>query len=263
MNEKDIWLTPKQIRAKIGISDSTLRRWANEKKVKFITPTSNHRLYHYGSIVGASRNGYKEGDKRITYCYCRVSSIKQNEDLTRQKQYMQQQFPDATVVSDIGSGINWRRPNFCKLVDDSINGKVEKIIVAHRDLLCRFGFELLEQIFKICKVQLMVLDKDEQKSSSDELAEDLLSIIHVFNCKQMGKRRYGTTNTKCINKIQQQESQKRETEEASKETNKENSCEKTKEKTKENTQETNTSRQGGTIKPTKNNNRKKRTQKKI
>lgn len=77
MNDaNDRWLTPKQIRSKIGISDSTLRRWANDNKVKFITPTSSHRLYHYGSIIGNIKNGNIEDNKKITYCYCCVSSIK-------------------------------------------------------------------------------------------------------------------------------------------------------------------------------------------
>lgn len=200
MNDKTIWVTPKQIREKLGVCDATLRRWANNHQVDYITPVSNHRLYNINTILKLSSNIDIQRDVHVDtkreYCYCRVSSTKQQNDLDRQKIYMQQQFPAFTVVSDVGSGINWKRPMLRKLVAESINGKVKTIVVAHRDRLCRFGFELLEHVFETCGVKLLVLNGEQHSSTSNELVEDLLSIIHVFNCREMGKRRYSTTNAK-------------------------------------------------------------------
>lgn len=189
-NVPDQWLTPKQIRERLKISDSTLRRWANENRVSYITPVSSHRLYNINAILKISSDESAGINQRQEICYCRVSSAKQSNDLVRQKKLMQQQFPSFTIVTDIGSGLNWKRSGFSKLVVDAINGKIKTIAVAHRDRLCRFGFELLELIFSKCGVKLVVLDRSEQSSPSGELAEDLLAIIHVFNCRQMGKRRY-------------------------------------------------------------------------
>ena len=203
-DDKIQWLTPKQVREQLKVSDSTLRRWANEGQVEYITPISKHRLYNLKSIIKLSgkhneTNTDDKRSKRKSYCYCRVSSAKQSDDLQRQIKFMQSQFPDYEVVSDIGSGLNWKRNGFRKMVSESINGNVEKIVIAHRDRLCRFGFEMLEFIFKECEVELMVLNQNEQRSESTELAEDLLSIIHIFNCRQMGKRRYKTKDPKSTN----------------------------------------------------------------
>lgn len=197
-NDKIQWITPKKFREQLKISDSTLRRWADAGKVNFITPVSNHRLYDIKSIINTVKTDSENdsGGKTDTgksFCYCRVSSIKQKDDLNRQIQYMQSKFPNHSIVSDIGSGLNWKRHNFRKLVSESIDGNVKEIVIAHRDRLCRFGFEMLEFIFEKCNVKLLVLNNGEltkEHSESTELADDLLSIIHIFNCRQMGKRRY-------------------------------------------------------------------------
>lgn len=73
---------------------------------------------------------------------------------------------------------------------------VSEIVVAHRDRLARFAFDLLEHIFKACGVKLVVDDPDSEsghavRDDSQQLAEDLLSIVHVFSCRQYGKRKYG------------------------------------------------------------------------
>lgn len=219
-NDQNLWLTPKQVREKLKVSDSTLRRWANTDKVKFITPVSNHRLYDYNSLIGTINKTAQAASSKKDYCYCRVSSAKQSNDLVRQKDFMQQKFPTYTVVSDIGSGINWKRPNFRKLVAESINGKVGTIVVAHRDRLCRFGFELLEFTFETCNVKLVVLDNIKHSSESTELAEDLLSIIHIFNCRQMGKRRYSGKNRTLAGDSNQKENTSQENETSSEKKNK-------------------------------------------
>ena len=39
-----------------------------------------------------------------TVCYCRVSGKKQSADLDRQVAFMRERYPDAEIVSDVGSG---------------------------------------------------------------------------------------------------------------------------------------------------------------
>jgi len=75
-------------------------------------------------------------------------------------------------------------------------GNIEEIVVAHRDRLCRFAYELLEFIFETNKVRLLVLDSDTGESESGELADDILSIIHVYSRRAMGKRRYTSKKDK-------------------------------------------------------------------
>ena len=71
------------------------------------------------------------------FVYARVSSPKQKEDLERQKQYLLSQFPNHHLISDIGSGINFKRPGLHSLLERSSRGLVKEVVVAHRDRLCR------------------------------------------------------------------------------------------------------------------------------
>jgi len=42
-------------------------------------------------------------------CYCRVSSRKQKEDLERQIEFMKKEYPFHEVITDIASGLNFKR----------------------------------------------------------------------------------------------------------------------------------------------------------
>ena len=77
-----------------------------------------------------------------------------------------------------------------------MRGEVEEVVVFHRDRLCRFGFELLEFIFSKNSTKLVVHEEGDLKSATEELAEDVMAIIHVFSCRQLGKRKYQNKSVK-------------------------------------------------------------------
>ncbi len=185
------YISGKKVKATIGISDQTLRRLADKNKINFVKSVTGKRFYDIDSIISVhNRQNNKEDKIRKKICYCRVSSKKQSYDLQRQITSMQTKYPDYQVYTDIGSGINWKRKSFSKLLSESYNGIIEEIVIAHQDRLSRFAFGLLENIFKLHGTKLTVLNKSKYQSPEQELSEDLLSIIQIFNCKQMGRRRY-------------------------------------------------------------------------
>mgnify|MGYP001567129410 FL=1 len=77
---------------------------------------------------------------------------------------MQQQFPNHEIIKDIGSGINFKRPGLLKIITASLNGELNEIVVAHKDRLTRFAFDLLEWLFKQHNTKLVVLDNRIFKS---------------------------------------------------------------------------------------------------
>jgi predicted site-specific integrase-resolvase len=166
----------------LGVCANTLRKWADDGKIKFIRNPAGQRLYDVSSIEQSSSTCK-------SYCYCRVSSQKQADDLERQKDFMRNRYPQYDVISDIGSGINFKRKNLLYLLEQASLGNVKEIVVAHRDRLCRFGFELIEWFFNKYNVKLVVLD-DSKSSPQQELITDLLSIITVFSCRIHGLRKY-------------------------------------------------------------------------
>ena len=166
----------------LGLHPHTLRKYADEGKIKSIKNEAGQRLYDVES--------YQRGATRATLvCYCRVSSPKQRDDLARQVNFMPQQHPDAEIIQDIGSGINFKRKGLQALLVRFMRGEQLTIVVACRDRLCRFGFELFEFMAQQNRGQIVVLDRTVYCPET-ELTTDLLAILHVFSCRMHGLRSY-------------------------------------------------------------------------
>lgn len=175
-------LTSKKTCIKLGIHANTLRKWADNGQIKYIRTPAGQRLYDIDDFLSKST-----GRKRVVYC--RVSSKNQKDDLHSQTKYMRAQFPNHECIEDIGSGLNFKRKGFRTLLEQIMSGDVEEVVIAYKDRLCRFGFELLEQVASKHNTKLVVLNKVEL-SPEDELVKDLLAIIRVFSCRLYGLRKY-------------------------------------------------------------------------
>ena len=68
-----------------------------------------------------------------------------------------------------------------------------QIVVAHRDRLARFGFELIQWLVQQNGGEVLVLNQPDASPES-ELTEDLLAILHTFSCRMHGLRRYRGSN---------------------------------------------------------------------
>ena len=181
----------------LKVTPQTLRDWASKDKIRSIRTPSGQRHYNKEDvfkIVGISTPIKQK--KRIIYC--RVSSKKQMDDLERQTDFLKSKYPSYIVVTDIASGINWKRKGLKTILEQSMLGDVEEIVVAHRDRLCRFAFELLEFIFNKSGTKLIIHNENTEKSTDQELADDILSIVHVYSCRNMGRRRYSNPKNKVI-----------------------------------------------------------------
>lgn len=188
MNEEK-FCTGKEVKKILRVSDTTLHRWVEENKIRAIRTPAGQRRYYFSDIQ-VILNSHNHSPQKQKIAYCRVSSSKQMDDLERQQSFFRQQFPDHQLVTDVASGINWKRKGLRSILERAMQGHLSEVVVAHRDRLCRFSFELLEWIFSSNGVKLVVLDKEESQSTEYELANDILSIVHVYSCRQMGRRRY-------------------------------------------------------------------------
>lgn len=183
------YISTKEARLLLGVSIDTLRSWDEQGKIDTIRTPSGFRKYNKQdvyNILGWTLPVTKK--KKIAYC--RVTSKNQQDDLERQVNFFRSNYPDYEVVSDIGSGINWKRKGLDTILELAFQGNIDTVMVAHRDRLCRFAFELLENIIKKGGGKLLVLDREEEKSPDQELADDVLSIIQVYSCRKNGRRKY-------------------------------------------------------------------------
>ena len=102
---------------------------------------------------------------------------------------MRERYPDARVVTDVGGGLNFQRKGLGALLERLHRGDKLRIVVAHRDRLARFGFDLIRWMAQQNGGEIVVLG-DTDYSPQQELTEDILAILHTFSCRLHGLRRY-------------------------------------------------------------------------
>ena len=174
----------------LGVSAQTLRNWDNNGKLHPHHTSSNGYRYYSHEQLNQVMNVKPNLDREVIG-YCRVSSNKQKDDLQRQienmKLYLTAQGKPFKIISDIGSGINYKKKGLKELLKLITQNKVEKVVILYKDRLLRFGFELVEYIANLYNCEIEIIDNTE-KSEQQELVEDLVQIITVFSCKLQGKR---------------------------------------------------------------------------
>ena len=183
------YYTTKETCETIGVIPTTLRSWANKGKIKFIRTPTNHRRY---DVVDYLKTNDLLVRKNI--CYCRVSSHDRKEDLERQVKYLSDKYPDYEVVTDIGSGINFKRPGLQKIIDIAIKDQLNSVVVTYKDRLCRIGYDLIEHILSKYSNAAIIVENKTVASAQTEITEDLIEIVTVYASKIHGKKSYTKTD---------------------------------------------------------------------
>ena len=186
------YYSAKTVSQMLGVSAQTLRNWDKEGKLKPSYVKSNGYRYYSEDLILSYTQERKTKKNLNVIGYARVSSKKQSDDLERQvnniNQYLSSSYDAFDIITDIGSGINYKKPGLMKLIEKINKKEVDLIVVLYKDRLVRFGFELIEYFAALNNVKIEVLDKVD-KNQDEELVEDLVQIITVFSCKIQGKRK--------------------------------------------------------------------------
>lgn len=173
----------------VGVTPQTLRNW--DKAGRLTPHHTGENGYRYYSEEQLNQALKIKPKPKIVIGYCRVSSPKQKDDLERQienvKIYLMAQGKPFEIISDVGSGINYKRKGLQELLERINRNEVEKVVVLYKDRLSRFGFELIEYVSSLHGCEIEVID-NSRKTEQEELVEDLVQIITVFSCKLQGKR---------------------------------------------------------------------------
>ena len=201
MNEYE-YKSKKEVLKILGISPTTLLTLAEKNKIEFIKTLGGHRKYNIKKYLNDNKiktdmdvKNEKEEEKilkdKISLCYVRVSTAGQKDDLVRQKEYMKEKYPNHLIIEDIGSGINFNRKGFRKIIKLGIEGKIKELVVAYKDRLTRFGYSLIEDLIKEYSNGSIVIETNkEEKDKENEIVEDVLNILNVYTAKINGMRKY-------------------------------------------------------------------------
>ena len=191
----------------LGVHQRTLYQWESKKLIETMRTPGGKRLYNVSKYLeehselknkidddeneNLDDNDFSNINEKLKICYVRVSSLGQKNDLERQKQFMKSKFPKHLIIEDIGSGLNLNKRGIKKIIKLGIAGKVEEVVVAYRDRLTRFGFELIEEIIHdYSDGKIIVLNDKETVEPEEELVKDLMSIMNVYVAKMNDLRKY-------------------------------------------------------------------------
>ena len=183
----------------IGVSTRTIQNYCIHGLLSEIF-VNKRRLIPKDSLIAFLKNKqlYVETEtNRKDIIYARVSTHKQKHrgDLERQTQNIArfaitQNPTDLEIISEVGSGFNDTRKGLTKLITLVQEDKIARIFIKYKDRLTRFGFHYLQLICYFHKTEIVVVSTEtEDKTMSEELAEDILSIIRSFSGKLYGLRK--------------------------------------------------------------------------
>lgn len=142
-------------------------------------------------------------DKKVV-AYYRVSSSSQKPDLINQRKSIETFSINSGIVideylSDIGSGMNFNRKNFNKILIMMMRKQISKLILTYEDRMVRFGFDIIRSIAKENNVEIIVINL-KSTSPEEEMVEDLMTIIHVFSSRLYGLRKYKVKKNDLLSK---------------------------------------------------------------
>ena len=184
----------KDVRSILGITKKKLYNWTKEGKIKFQKISDHLNIYDDNSVYALIGNKQNKRNKKII-SYSRVSTQNQKEQLKEQTQRIYDSCISRGIkldkqLEDIKSGMSEDRPGFQELIRMVVKNEVELVVVENKDRLIRFGYSIIESIFKYFGTNILVLnDTIENKTYEQELTEDLISIIHYFTMKSYSHRR--------------------------------------------------------------------------
>ena len=184
---------PKDFAELLGMSVKTLQRWDRDGILKANRTPTDRRYYTYDQYL-QFKGIQTENDIRDTVIYARVSTRNQKDDLQNQVEFLKQ-FCNAKgiivnqCVEDFGSGLNYNRKKWNKLLDEVMANKIKTIVISNKDRFIRFGYDWFEKFCEKFNTKIIIVN-NETLSPNEELVQDIISILHVFSCRLYGLRKY-------------------------------------------------------------------------
>ena len=176
----------------LDITRPTLTKYVKTGVIKVTTKPNGQYDYDEESVYAFLNKGVK----RKNFIYARVSTPKQKKDLEDQVEMLKQfSFNQGIQISgvyqDIASGISFeKRKQFFDMLDEIIDGRVQKVIISYKDRLSRVEFDLFKYLFAKYNCEIVVVSEvGSNKLDSEEIFEEIVSLLHCYSMKLYSKRK--------------------------------------------------------------------------
>ena len=178
---------PKDFAELLGVSVKTLQRWDRDGILKANRTPTNRRYYTYDQYL-QFKGIQTENDIRDTVIYARVFTRNQKDDLQNQVEFLKQ-FCNAKgiivnqCIEDFGSGLNYNRKKWNRLLDEVMANKIKTIVISNKDRFIRFGYDWFEKFCEKFNTKIIIVN-NETLSPNEELDQDIISILWLYLLRQ-------------------------------------------------------------------------------
>jgi len=176
----------------LGITRPTLTKYVKTGVIRVNTLPNKRYDYNEEDVY----KFLNKDVKRKTFIYARVSTVKQKSDLDNQISMLKQfcfanGYIIAGIYSDIASGISFeKRKDFFEMLDEILEGHVERVVVTYKDRLSRVGFGLFSHLFDKYNCEIVVMSEvGSKKLDSQEIFEEIVNLLHCYSMKLYSNRR--------------------------------------------------------------------------
>lgn len=183
---------------KIGVSHMTLLKMAENNKIEVIKTPGGHRKYNVEKYINDNKNSIDneikvptnttiEMSNKLNICYVRISNDNYMDDLSKQKEYMNNKYPGYKIIEDVGLSIDFNRKGLKTIINFAIAGVVGNLVVLTKDSLTLFGFDMIESLIKDYSQGSIIIDNG--KTRKGDLIEDVLSVMNICTDKMSTMRK--------------------------------------------------------------------------
>lgn len=182
------FVTVGEAAALTGLHPHTIRKFVEQSSfICYKTPSGQRRINSKSLEEFIDRSLLSKdvsNVERKNFLYARVSSENELDELNRQIEFINRpEFSEYTLIKDIASGIDFKRKGLSIILDECLTGTIGNVVVAYKDILFTYGFELIDEIVKKAGGKITILDKERDEKS-------ILSIMQML-CGRKIKKKIG------------------------------------------------------------------------
>ena len=111
---------------------------------------------------------------------------------------MKEKYPTFEILSDIGSGINFKRKNLQVIINLGLKNELDTLAIVYKDRLCRIAYDLIENLLVENSETKIIIENKSNQSFEQELVDDMIQIVTVFSSRLYGMRSY---KNRILNKL--------------------------------------------------------------
>lgn len=191
--DQEKWLSTGQAAKYLGVTVRTIYRWEAAGRLHPLRLPTGQRRFSRLEVAGVLR--FRKHVTVRCAVYARVSSEKQlaagnlDRPLERLRQTaVERGYEVTTVIRERASGLNEKRKGLKRLLRLAADGAIDLVLVEFKDRLARFGFAYVVEALHAYGVQVEVVDGPVAVDATQELVQDLLSIVTCFAARLYGSR---------------------------------------------------------------------------